>query len=181
MGYNLYIGEAEAVIYMEDRHARMGVKVVDGKDFGAPINSSLNYSNFCYPSYGVWANFADQTGIYSVFYAPRCPNGHKISHGRCPSSCKLCEGGRKSVYWIPEGKDKAQEREGLLANHPGCFELTPDHLIAFEAAREAWKAKPEEERLDEDDVDWALRRLDWLCFWTKWALDTCKYPSFANS
>jgi hypothetical protein len=182
MGYNLYIGEANPEIDLEERHTRMGVTVIDGEEFGAPINSSQDRSNFCYPSYGVWANFAYDTGLYSVFYAPRCPNSHKISYGRCGEYCELCEGGgRKSVWWVPEGKSKEEGQEGLISNRPGCFALTEEHYTSFHTAREAWKGSSEEGRLDENGIDWVLRRLDWLVFWTRWSLDNCKYPSFANS
>lgn len=182
MGHNLYIGEAEPVIYLEDRIAYMGVEVVDGAD-QAPLNSSDDYRNYCYPGYLIWHEFAAQTGLYSTFYAPKCPN----CSGKFPRhrGCDLCtdpkHGGHTSVWWVPEGKTKEEGMEGLLHNLPGCKALTEDHLTAFKAARETWMSKPDTERLDEDGVDWVLRRLDWLVFWTDWALKNCKFPSFANS
>jgi hypothetical protein len=187
MGYNLYIGEAAPDICFEDRSARMGVEVVDGKEFGAPLNSSENYTNYCYPGYGTWRNFCGQVGLYSVFYAPECPGCHDKPPGR--KGCDLCiepkHGGRTSVWWTPEGKSKGEAREGLMDQRPGCAALTEDHYIAFTTARQAWLNLPEETReaegVGEDGADWVLRRLDWLCFWTRWALDTCEYPSFANS
>lgn len=185
MGYNLYIGEAEPVIYLEDRHARMGVANVDGKELGAPLNSSDNYSNCCWPSYTGWANFAKAVGLYSVFFAPRCPNcAEKFPRHQ---GCDLCvaESGRKrSVWWIPEGKKEGEGQEGLICRHPGAEALTEDHLVAFRTAREGWLARSEEERKEgrgEDGEDYVLRRLDWLIFWTDWALKNCEYPTFANS
>jgi len=184
MGYNLYIGEAEPVIYLEDRIARMGVKVVDGKEMGAPLNSSGDHSNFCYPSYGVWHNFSQQVNLYSLFYAPRCPNCAKnIGFRNCPS----CNG--HSIWWIPEGRGADQGQEGLIGqSHPGARALTREHLDAFRKAREEWLSKSPEVRLEgsapDDDgnlVDWVLRRLDWLVWWTEWALANCTHPTFANS
>lgn len=160
MGYNLHIGEAEPTIYMEDRVAYMGVKYVELDE--APVNSERNRSNRCSPGYLVWAKFCRTVGLWSVFYAPESPDG---------------KGG--SVYWVPEG---GLAREGLLSrDHPGAKVLTPHHLAAFKKARDRWLEDPEADRLGEDRVDWVLRRLEWLVFWTEWALENCKYPSFATS
>lgn len=166
MGYNFYIGEAEPTIYLEDRYACMGVKHVELDE--APVNSSENRSNYCYPGYLVWANFCREVGLWSVFYAPECPNRHQQVRP-CDHRCLVCGGG-KPVYWIPPGKTSKQAREGLLSrDESGAKELIPEHLVAFKAARERWLERPESERLD------------WLVFWTEWALENCKYPSFATS
>lgn len=72
------------------------------------------------------------------------------------------------VWWKGEsGKDY----EGLIIQHPGCAALTDDHYKAFVVARERYKS--------EEEYD--LKRLDWLVWWTRWAIDNCKYPSFCNS
>lgn len=183
MGYNLYIGEAKSVVYLEDRHAHMGVEVIDGEEFGAPENSSGNHSNFIYPSYLGWSKFCDLVGLYSVFYAPCCYKCLSDTYKK--RRCEVCEGGRKTVYWIPEGKGPGQEQEGIIYNHAGAVALSEDHLTAFRTARAAWLNRSEEERQElgvgEDGVDYVLRRLDWLVFWSEWALENCDYPTFANS
>lgn len=185
MGFNLLIGEAEPIIYMEERYARMGVREEWGKEFGAPLNSSENYSNKISPGYISWSRFCVQTGLYSVFYAPRCPNSTKTDTYRCRDDCPLCEGNRKSVWWEPEG---SAGREGLLHHHPGAAELLGIHLTAFKTAREEWLAKADSVRAEGvgkdrhgNPVDWVLRRLDWLVWWTEWALENCENPTFANS
>lgn len=66
-------------------------------------------------------------------------------------------------------------------SRPGAQPLTAAHLTAFEAAREQWLLRPDSERLDAEGIDWVLRRLDWLVWWTRWALEYCTYPTFANS
>lgn len=76
--------------------------------------------------------------------------------------------------------------DGILASHPGCVALTEDHYNCFAAAKATWGAKPANKRLmangdDSDGIDYHQRRLDWLVWWTRWALDNCEYPSFANS
>jgi hypothetical protein len=58
---------------------------------------------------------------------------------------------------------------GLMPDHPGVATLTREHLARFEAVRL--------NHLDEYNRE----RLAWLVFWTKWALDNCTDPVFANS
>lgn len=177
MGYNIRIGEAEPVVYLEDRHAHMRAADHDGNDMGAPLNSS-----YCYPGYGSWHAFAYDTGLYSAFYAPKCPCTHEHYAGRRNPGCPLCDG-RNSVWWVPEGKDPGEGLEGLVCDK-GAAEITEDHYTAFVAAREAWLAKPQEERdaavNEESGRDMGLVRLDYLIFWTRWALDNCKYPTFSS-
>jgi hypothetical protein len=69
-----------------------------------------------------------------------------------------------------------EDCDGILAQHPGAFVLTQEQLDAFESARENFKPVGDDET---DQYD--RRRLDWLCFWAKWALENCKVPVFANS
>lgn len=66
--------------------------------------------------------------------------------------------------------------EGILYQHPGAYVLTEDVLTEFEEARLRYKdcGDPEIDIYDR-------RRLDWLCYWTKWALENCKVPVFVNS
>lgn len=175
MGYNLYIGEAEVIVYMEERHARMGVRQVsDGWD-DTPADIQFNTIS---PSYPVWRNFCRETGLYSVFYAPECPECFDKPLERSMRGCVHC--GLKSVWWEVNGK----QYEGLMKNRPGAAPLTEDHLNAFREARRAWVNKPEEYRqevgCDEEGTDQVLRRLNWLYLWTKWALENCKNPTFAN-
>ena len=187
MGYNLYIGEAKPIIHMSDRHARMGVQEEWGKSLGAPLNPSNNYSNKIWPGYIVWRRFTYQVGLYSVFYAPECPEKTNSPFSRCKGAdCSTCRG--HSVWWIPEGGSQEDGREGLMANRPGAAKLTQDHLTAFKTARQAWLNLPEKTRQEEgvgpdsdgNPVDWVLRRLDWLVWWTEWALENCEHPTFAN-
>jgi uncharacterized protein YaeQ len=65
---------------------------------------------------------------------------------------------------------------GLLRRHPGVVELLPAHHTAFVEAKLAYAQRPEEEQ-----EEYVTRRLEWLCWWTDWALTECDHPSFANS
>jgi hypothetical protein len=176
MGYNLSIGNFEASVCPEERYAR-GDTAYTGEVEGAPLNSSGHHGAGCSPSYSVWSNFAKAVGLYSLFYAPRAEEDSGVySSG-------------KTVWWID---DKGEEHDGLLSRHPGAAELTEAHLRAFKAAKEKYLATPEprsglcQERGPFNDagsvgVDYNLRRLDWLIFWTGWALKNCEYPTFGNS
>ena len=64
---------------------------------------------------------------------------------------------------------------GLLHRHPGAAALTEAHCLAFWKAREDYLAGPGPVEV------LVLRRLDWLVWWTRWALDNCRYPTFYNS
>jgi hypothetical protein len=58
--------------------------------------------------------------------------------------------------------------EGLLRPHPGVKLLTSVHLAAFKEAT----IPPGDE--------WSRKRVDWLIWWTEWALANCKVPVFEN-
>jgi len=183
VGYNIRIGEALPVIYWDDRMARIQAADQDGVALGAPLNTSGDHSNFFYPGYLVWSEFTKQTGLFSVFYAPRCPNSTTFPCSRYKDDCPFCGGGRKSVWWVPEGQDPSQGQEGLIRSC-GSSKLTEDHYTAFVTARQTWLDLPGEVRAGavnaEDGRDMGLARLDFLVFWTRWALDNCEYPTFSS-
>lgn len=169
MGYTLMIGEAFVDVDLSERWSR--VKVKAEQDPAAPIGSggAVNrHCNECWPSYTAWSDFSRVAGLYSVFYAPRCPD---CSYGG-PNHNKVCHCGGASVWW--KGK------HGLLSSHPGCIALEQQHLDAFESALEAWPDEPHPE-FSVGGADYVRLRLEWLVWWTRWALENCKYPSFANS
>ncbi len=62
----------------------------------------------------------------------------------------------------------------LLAKHPGHAKLTKSHLKTFEKARDAYFKQNDQDRYD-------IKRLNWLCWWTDWALKNCETPSMLNS
>lgn len=174
MGYNLYIGEAVADVDLAERYARVGVNCMTVE--GAPLNSTDDYINRVFPSYSVWAQFAREVGLYELFYA-------------------------KSEPWWQD--DEGMDYEGLLSRHPGAVKITEGHYRAFVQARERYIGRPDRPaRLPEHEGlvpqestspgrpflpenlvadEYNVKRLNWLVFWTRWALDNCKYPTFANS
>lgn len=63
--------------------------------------------------------------------------------------------------------------DSLIESHPGVAPLMAEHLARFEAARGLVA--------NTSDPKWDARRLEWLIWWTRWALENCEYPTFANS
>ncbi len=153
MGYNLYIGEASVQSDLEERSTRI---VVEGKCIDeSPLNSNDEHTNGVYPSYTQWTDFTRRTGLYAVFYA-----GGRGSEAQ-------------STPWFKG--ESGREYDGLLSSHPGAVELTEDHYKAFVAAQQRYIASGDAT----DPYD--AKRLDWLVWWTRWALDNCEYPTFQNS
>lgn len=55
----------------------------------------------------------------------------------------------------------------------GFFLLTEWHLAEFESARGRWMLQCQEH----ENYTNNLKRLDWLVFWTEWALKKCERPA----
>lgn len=58
-------------------------------------------------------------------------------------------------------------KTGLMAQHPGCAELTQEHLAAIKAA-------------NRDLDEYESSRLAWLTFWVEYALKNCSKPGIEN-
>jgi hypothetical protein len=155
MGYNLKIGEAHVSVDFEERQAEIDVLGMSHSD--APINSvdvEGRRTNVIWPGYTVWYEFTKETSLYLVFF-----------------------GNSKQEVGNLWTDDEGNEHDGLISNHPKAAPLTEAHYRAFKAALDRHKFKPNEK----DGVDYNQRRLEWLTWWTRWALDNCKYPTFYNS
>lgn len=151
MGYWFYIGEAEVSVDMEEREADMRVKEIELPE--SHKNSNDDHSNSIGPSYSTWADFCRQTGLLAVFYAGSHPDYPK--------------------EWIrPDG----ESGYGIITSHPGIVALTQNHLKEFQSAQKRYGGTPG----DRSDDDYTGKRLDYLVWWTDWALNNCKYPSFYN-
>lgn len=91
-----------------------------------------------------------------------------------------------------------EKYEGLMAEHPGCKMLLPEHLLIVQAALAKWKRTATKqpgfcgwgkfneitqkwETPDEGKYDHTLARLLWLEFWMRWALDNCETPAIENT
>ena len=160
MGYNLYIGEAAADIDLAERHASICVNAMDGTDIGAPLNSQPgeDRSNVVFPSYTAWSTFAEAVGLDVMFFA----GGN----------------GARSDVWK---SNSDTPYDGLVARHPGCEEITSDHLEAMKEAQTRWARRPAAAKKLIDGIDYNKRRIDWLVWWTEWSLANCQNPSFYNT
>jgi hypothetical protein len=118
---------------------------------GAPLNSTDNHENCILPGSSTWSGFAERTGLGHCFFAGR---------------------GSYMEWWKD---DEGESHYGLIYDHPGAFALTEGHYRAFVKAKEKY-AYPE----SISDYGYDMKRLNWLIFWTRWALDNCKYPTFYN-
>lgn len=166
MGYTLTIGEGEVVVDWDEAHASIDAVSHSGEGIGAPLNSGAvdgDRGNSISPSYAVWRHFCEDAGISPVFFT----DPGRLSRLGVP------------VYHLDSAMEFAKRSYPLLAMHPGAVALTDEHLAIFEEARARWVARPRAEYI-EDGVDWGLRRLDWLCFWARWAIDNCEHPVFVN-
>ncbi len=161
MGYNLSIGEAEIEydIYEDDHReslVRVGVKSErhdDAPAFGEPTD----YTNARWPSYTQWHEFCKLTQLKDVFY---------------------------------QGND-------FCGGHPGVFPITKNFQHLLHLALKAHKMRypktvasyereseiTENGSYTENDfmADGCMCRLEWLIYWTDWALENCDKPVFCNT
>lgn len=164
MGYTIKIGEA--TIGRSDWQYEGTVACLCLPEAPAAIGDANAHANYRWPSYGGWEVFCRSTGLYDAFYA---------------------------------------EETGLLRPHPGCAILTVEHAHVFREALQRYRGKmqvgtvpgfePQREgeafldffrrSNDGDDVDKTLSptlaRLEWLVWWTEWALINCKNPAMEHS
>lgn len=75
--------------------------------------------------------------------------------------------------------------EGLLRNHPGCFPLVKEHKEVLDKAYKDFYLKHPNSKANFEDennnINGAAVRLEWLKFWFDWAFENCKVPVFYNS
>ena len=66
----------------------------------------------------------------------------------------------------------------LINEHPGCVDLTRDHLETLVRIYNTYKKKNKQST--DEFVNYNINRLEWLVFWVEWALNNCKNPVFVN-
>lgn len=161
MSYSIFIGNAELdVAYDSDETPRIGAHVPgealdDAPHF--PGDTMTGQSNGRHPGYSQWTRFCEETGLQDLFF---------------------------------------DKETGLMRAHPGCFALKPAHLARMEDALASWKSKHPGMIAGLDpslkgtaaftgeggDPKYCanLARMEWLVWWTKRALATCKQPAIYN-
>lgn len=166
MGYNIHIGNAVPEVEWGDvddePFAKWVVERINSADVpGAPVSDDSD-GNYRYPSYGAWAEFLRFVGLHDVFL-------------------------------------NRETGEALMQRHPGIAKLTKAHVEMFDHARSKYAAahpgarpaycdcakcdiwKKDATKAHDPSCSPELVRLDWLCFWTRWAVENCERPAIENS
>lgn len=161
MSYAIYIGNAELESEWPGEDGPRAEWTVNGMEHPeAPFKPDVTgRSNGCHPGYSQWDIAMEQVGLHDAFF---------------------------------------DAKRGLLREHPGIQLLTQEHVAEFEAARTAFLlAHPIERpgicrcrgcnRIDGDDeavhdpaLNFNMHRLNWLCWWTRYALANCERPAVYN-
>ncbi len=80
--------------------------------------------------------------------------------------------------------DRKSDEPALMAEHPGCAVLRKRHVERIELALKHLKdAFPDAVASfqSERERDYQLARLEWLAWWSRWAIEHCKLPAIYNS
>lgn len=71
---------------------------------------------------------------------------------------------------------------GLFREHPGTVVLTREHLGVFMASLDLYPINHRAEGVGDPEIEAIDReRLEWLVWWTRYALEHCKCPAIHNS
>lgn len=174
MGYTLRIGELSVEYVNDEGEPRINLSALpirrdDAPAFGEPTD----YENQRWPSYSGWSEFAEDFGLYSLFFGVEGP------------------GSRGS-------QDRVRD-DALIANHPGCVPLTERHRREINDALARWKEKHPDARptfgrpppegthpfmwedTDNPIENGKMTRMVWLAYWVNWAMDNCERPVFENT
>jgi hypothetical protein len=166
MGYTIKIGQAEPRGddsddeeggYHEYGYEVASLDLSDAPRAPGDTNPGKNYR---WPSYSCWAEFAREVGLHEFFLGD----------------------------------------DGVMRPHPGVIVLRKHHAETLRGALAAYRAKHPEAvaRFDihqpgmtiseefnapqqHPDCDYALARLEWVCWWVDWALANCTRPAMENS
>jgi len=153
MGYTLTIGEANIESYVEDGlEAYCRITAAGVRMDDAPaFGEPTDYTNERWPSYTSWYEFCK--------YA-------KILH---------------AMYYMVEDGSSGNIRGG----HPGAFPINKEFKEAIDTAYNRLKMQAKTLDPDADIFDTELggawARIQWLKYWTDWALENCEHPVLTNS
>lgn len=125
----------------------------------APDNDMNKHANYCWPSYSVWADFAQAVDLYALFF---------------DKDFGLIRRHPGIVPLLPHHRTEVAEAlAAFRAAHPTAVPRFAD-------------PKPDGHPFDvvENPMNGPnaiLARLVWLDWWIGWALDNCEHPAFENS
>ena len=162
MGYSLTIGEAvfdvdevgddEWTENVQDEYIRVTAESVRRDDAPA-FDEPTDYTNERWPSYSAWFDFCEQVDLLPAIFS-------MDDNDNCTGS--------------------------LRGGHPGFFPITKAFKAAVDEAYDNWKERYPNVVASYADYEThpengAMCRLEWLKYWTDWALENCKMPIFANT
>jgi hypothetical protein len=161
VGYTFKIGNAVPEFNKDDGVLSASWVVEPAQSDSAPTfpnDCMTGNGNSRSPSYSVWSDFCQATGIYSVFYDR---NGRL--HAGHPG-CVIIS--REQYERVSDARKNWQQKATL----PPGFEGFPKYD----------KETDSYETPDAGKYDAYLARLMWLEFWMGWALENCETPAIEN-
>lgn len=172
MGYSLIIGEAAFEGSKEDAYLQIWADPQSHDTAPVfPNDEMTGNSNYRSPSYCGWSDFCRDVGLYGMFFGID---------------------GRHNPYM--EGDPDCHREVPILAEHPGYALLNEQDVLAVRQALDrhiaehghvepgfrSWDERPEDAPANATACAQRARLL-WLHYWTKWAVENCKWPILANS
>lgn len=154
MGYSLIIGEARVESYEEDGlEALCYITAEKAHHPDAPaFGEPTDHTNQRWPSYTSWYNFCEYADILPAIY-------------------------ETDAYGNASGS--------LRGGHPGAFPINKEFQdninTAYNHLKMQAKTLDSEEDIFSTDIGGAWARIQWLKYWTDWAMENCTHPVLANS
>jgi hypothetical protein len=154
MGWTIKIGNATPAFVDNGYGLQAYWDVEDAEVSSAPAfpNDIAVKTNSRSPSYTVWSEFCEQTGLYELFY-----NNESGLLKQDQTVVKINEGHLEII------KSALKAYQAKATKPPGFSDYKVDaNTIIY---------------IDVDRYDSTLARLLWLEFWFDWAISSCKIPA----
>lgn len=167
MGYTIRIGEAEVCSSWpepgdDEPFAHWFAKEATAAD--APLTDDLTQrSNERWPSYGVWAEFCRNLGLYDWMFDEEI--GKMRSHPGCFALTKA------DVEVVSRAVAEYRRR------HPRA---EPSFCPCVDCAM-PWHKGEADSPPHNPNADGSLARAVWLEWWVRWAVENCEHPCISNS
>ena len=111
--------------------------------------------------------------MHGIKGAPRSENGNEGWNRWGASYGALAAMSREAGLDVLFRWETGEARGEWLEDHPGVFRIEPYHVVLIRNARNLYV-----QRRDQDSDTLAF--LEWLIFWSNWALTNCKNPAIKN-
>lgn len=154
MGWTIKIGNATPVFTDDQDGLQAHWDVEDTEVDNAPAfpNDASLKTNSRSPSYTVWKEFCQQTGLYDLFYDKKS--------GLLKQDQPVVKINQGHLKTIKSALKAYQAKATKPAGFSDC-KVDADKIVY----------------IDVDRYDSTLARLMWLEFWFNWALENCEKPA----